>query len=158
LKSARYICGVGVGVGVPTVPGREGAGLPGEQGWATVGVTEAGPFTPLAPLTELLTGGIAVAGVVPTPEGPVAGAVVVALVEDTGGGGTVTLDPVEPGTPGVVPLHGPATVLTTVGVRVVPVVPRVPGAGPGRVVVLCPGKVVAPGFVGVVTWPGALAG
>jgi hypothetical protein len=68
------------------------------------------------------------AGVVPVGVvAPVVVAVVAVLGEDRGGGGAVTLDPVELGTPGVVALHGPATVLTTVGVRVVPVVPTVPG-------------------------------
>jgi hypothetical protein len=124
---------VGDGVGVPTDPGSGGAGVPSEQGWATVGVTEAGPFTLLAPLVLLVTGGIPLAGVVPVAEVvPVVVVVVVVVLvlgEERGGGGVVTLDPVEPGIPGVVvALHGPATVLTTVGVRVVPVVSRVPGA------------------------------
>jgi hypothetical protein len=98
-------------------------------------------LTPLAPLTLLLTGGMLVAGVVPVAEVAV---VLAVLGEDSGGSGTVTLDPIETGMPGVVAaLHGPAIVLTTGGVF--PAVP--PTICPGMVVVLWPGVVVvAPGI------------
>ncbi|HKF21627.1 MAG TPA: hypothetical protein VKE93_08665 [Candidatus Angelobacter sp.] len=107
-------------MGVPTVPGSGGAGLPGEHGWATVELMEARPFTVLAPLTLALVGGVPPAGVVPAAED----VPVVVLGEDSGGGGTVVLDPVDPVIPEVVvALHGPATVLTTGGVPVVPGMP-----------------------------------
>jgi hypothetical protein len=102
-------------------------------------VTEVGPFTLLAPLTLLLTGGVPPAGVVPFADVvPVVEVVLVVPAEDSGGGGTVTLDPVELDVLGMFALHGPATVLTTGAV--VPVVAGIPSGlptgWPGSVVLL----------------------
>ena len=80
---------------------------------------EAVPFTLLVPLTLLLAGVGAAAGIAPIAE------VVVAIVLVV---------------PGVFALHGPATVFTTVGVPPVPVIPGrgsgLPTVWPGMVVLL----------------------